>query len=304
MKLKFASCALLFLITLFIGNFTFSQEKLSFIVFGDWGRNGSFNQSENASQMGAWGEKYNISFIISTGDNFYPDGALSVDSPQWLTSFENIYTAPSLQKKWYVVLGNYDYHISPLPEIEYTKTSSRWYLPERYYSQTIKIDNTTAALFIFMDTTPFVKEYYTEDHSDAPMQDVNKQLAWIDSTLSSSNVQWKFVTGHHPVYTGGEHGNTVELVEQLKPVMEKHKVNAYFCGHDHDLQHLRIPGESVNYFVSGAGSKTRSCKDTEYTLFQKGGLTGFLVVSLSTTEMQAVFIDYVGNEIYKTAINK
>ena len=52
-------------------------------------------------QMGIVGEKLNIDFVISTGDNFYEDGLEGVDDPAFYKSFVNIYTAPSLQKIWY-----------------------------------------------------------------------------------------------------------------------------------------------------------------------------------------------------------
>ncbi|RZC52554.1 hypothetical protein C5167_020979 [Papaver somniferum] len=84
--------------------------SLSFLVVGDWGRRGSYNQCHVAHQMGGRiGEKLDIDFVISTGDNFYTDGLNAVDDPAFQESFVNIYTAPSLQKQWYDVLGNHDY---------------------------------------------------------------------------------------------------------------------------------------------------------------------------------------------------
>ncbi|KAG5395033.1 hypothetical protein IGI04_024996 [Brassica rapa subsp. trilocularis] len=86
-----------------------SDGTLSFLVVGDWGRRGSYNQSQVARQMGKTGMNLNIDFVISTGDNFYDDGITSPYDCQFQDSFTNIYTAPSLQKPWYNVLGNHDY---------------------------------------------------------------------------------------------------------------------------------------------------------------------------------------------------
>lgn len=47
--------------------------------------------------MGIIGEKLDIDFIISTGDNFYDKGLTGA----FFESFVKIYTAPSLQKRWY-----------------------------------------------------------------------------------------------------------------------------------------------------------------------------------------------------------
>lgn len=51
--------------------------------------------------MGIVGEKMEVDFIISTGDNFYKNGLMGEDDPGFEESFTNIYTAPSLQKQWY-----------------------------------------------------------------------------------------------------------------------------------------------------------------------------------------------------------
>ena len=51
--------------------------------------------------MGVVGEKLDIDFVISTGDNFYKDGLTGVSDPAFNESFINIYTASSLQKHWY-----------------------------------------------------------------------------------------------------------------------------------------------------------------------------------------------------------
>lgn len=51
--------------------------------------------------MGMVGDKLDIDFIVSTGDNFYEYGLTGVDDPAFEESFTNIYTASSLQKQWY-----------------------------------------------------------------------------------------------------------------------------------------------------------------------------------------------------------
>lgn len=51
--------------------------------------------------MGVVGEKVEIEFVISTGDNFYEDGLTGVHDPAFNESFINIYTPPSLHKQWY-----------------------------------------------------------------------------------------------------------------------------------------------------------------------------------------------------------
>lgn len=52
-------------------------------------------------QMGEAGEKLNVDFVISTGDNFYDDGLTDIHDPLFLESFQKVYDANSLQKPWY-----------------------------------------------------------------------------------------------------------------------------------------------------------------------------------------------------------
>jgi tartrate-resistant acid phosphatase type 5 len=117
-----------------------------------------FNLLNIFTQMGIIGEKLDIDFVISTGDNFYDDGLKGVDDPAFDESFTKIYTAPSLQKQWYsgkitppktikqqqkeekkvtcflfallcvAVLGNHDYRGDVLAQLSPTlrKLDSRW----------------------------------------------------------------------------------------------------------------------------------------------------------------------------------
>jgi tartrate-resistant acid phosphatase type 5 len=44
------------------------------------------------------------------------------------------------------------------------------------------------------------------------------------------------VAGHYPVYSVAEHGPTKQLVSRLMPLLHTYHANAYFSGHDHNLQ--------------------------------------------------------------------
>ena len=41
----------------------------------------------------------------------------------------------------------------------------------------------------------------------------------------------------------------------LQPILQRQRVAAYFCGHEHNLQALRSPGECTQHIVSGGGSQ-------------------------------------------------
>jgi tartrate-resistant acid phosphatase type 5 len=277
-------------------------EALNFLIIGDWGRGGDYNQTDVADQMNHYSHDYNVNFIISTGDNFYVNGVRSVDDPQWNSSFENIYHGGMLQKDWYVVLGNHDYRGSPEAEIAYTQKSRRWNMPARYFSVTKKIGKKDSVCFVFYDSSPFVKKYYEEEqYTKVKKEDTLKQLKWINNTLSSSKAQWKIVVGHHPVYSSGlYHGNTVELIGQLKPILLRNHVQAYISGHEHVLQHIKPKGDLIDYFISGAGSETGNTGDNGTSLFTNIS-PGFAFVSLTPDSLKLFFISYQGKLLYKAS---
>lgn len=284
------------------------EARLKFMVFGDWGRNGEDKQKEVANELGIVAKKFNPEFIVSTGDNFYPSGVASTRDHSWIASFEDIYTAHSLQGDWFVVLGNHDYRGNPQAEVDYTAVDRRWNMPARYYSKTyfINDDTTQGILLVFIDTTPFLSEYYIGDKHHVQGQDTAAQRIWIEKTLSEApaNIKWKLVFGHHPVYTGGGRMKAVETGEMkklFKPIFEKYHVNAYICGHDHNLQYIKPPG-FTHYLVSGAGSElSKTIVHPEGGVFARAE-NGFMDFSVYSNRLEVNVISWLGEKLFTTTI--
>lgn len=278
-----------------------SATGLNFVIFGDWGRNGEQDQTEVAAQMALIAKATKARFIISVGDNFYEDGVASASDPQWQTSFEKVYHDPALQIPWQVILGNHDYHGDCDAQLEYARSHPRWNMPARYFGKTQRLDDATTADFFYLDTTPMIKSYGRDHKTSAHVatQDVKRQMTWFKTALAASRAQWKIVIGHHPIYSGGEHGDTPELIADILPLLHENKVQAWFNGHDHDLQHL-VAGD-LNLFCSGAGSEVRPTRDTVHTKFAKSR-PGFTAVSLQPDVMHIRMIDNHGGLLYTVAI--
>jgi tartrate-resistant acid phosphatase type 5 len=285
-----------------------TQKPLRFIAFGDWGRNGEDNQKEVAREMGVVAKKFKPEFIVSTGDNIYPNGVRSTRDYNWIASFENIYTDQSLQTDWYVVLGNHDYRGDPQAEIDYSSVDRRWNMPARYYSKIFFIgeDSTNGVLLVFLDTTPFLSESYIGDKHHVQGQDTAMQRIWLEKTLAEApaNIKWKFVFGHHPVYTGGgrmKAKETVEMKNLFKPIFEKYHVNAYICGHDHNLQYIKPPG-FTHYFVTGAGAElAKTVVHPEGGIYARA-INGFMNFSVYGEEMQVHLISLTGEKLFSAKI--
>ncbi|MDX1547486.1 MAG: tartrate-resistant acid phosphatase type 5 family protein [Rhodothermales bacterium] len=277
-------------------------QALTFLAVGDWGRDGAQQQDEVAGAMAVTAEAIEADFVISTGDNFYPDGVSSTRDDQWRTSFEEVYQAPALQVPWYAVLGNHDYRSDPDAQVAYTALSDRWTMPARYYAVEYAVDDTTAALFLFLDTVSLVQSDEAEDAFGARVAAAaQRQLRWADSTLTASEAAWKIVVGHHPVRSASrKHADPPELERGLRPLLERHGVAVYLSGHVHSLQHIE-PAGGVHYFVSGAGSSARLV-GTEEGLRFAAGVPGFMAGVLTPRSLAVYFIDHSGVVGYATEV--
>jgi len=234
------------------------ENSINFLAVGDWGRNGEFHQKNVANAMSTEATRNHSSFVLSMGDNFYPDGVISTTDPQWNKYFEDIYTAYSLNIPWYTAFGNHDYRGSIQAQLDYSKISRRWRTSERFYSFEKIIPNSKIkAIFIVIDTNPFDETLNRNSHSDLDKQNKLEQLQWLDKTLFSTTATWKIIIGHHPLFTTGVRRNKMmDVRNAFLPIFEKHKVDFYFAGHEHDLQHQKPIGHT-HYFVSGVGSEIR-----------------------------------------------
>ncbi len=288
------------------------EFPLHFMALGDWGRNGEYDQLEVARQMGLWGAEHPNSFVISCGDNFYPSGVISEHDPLFHYSFENIYTAHSLQCDWYPVLGNHDYHADVDAQVRYSTVSRRWNMPARYYSKEISLkkdkkiksgekENTEdKVLLVMMDTDPFL-------HGDKSAY-AETEMTWLKNTLekASPDIKWKIVIGHHPMYTVGpriENYDTLTMRKALSKTFEENKVDVYLSGHEHSLQHLKPEGYT-HQFISGAGSELTSVTEgVPYSKFQMSA-HGFMYFSIDAKRLNVKAVSDTGKVLYETEIKK
>ncbi|XP_061361842.1 purple acid phosphatase 17-like [Gastrolobium bilobum] len=261
--------------------------------------------------MGKVGEKLDIDFVVSTGDNFYDNGLTSEHDAAFEESFSNIYTAKSLQKQWYSVLGNHDYRgdaeaqLSPvLKEID-----SRWFCLRSFI-----VDSELAEIF-FVDTTPFVQEYFTESAGhkydwrgiNPPKSYIINLLKDLEMALRESTAKWKIVVGHHAIRSIGHHGDTQELISQLLPILQANNVDFYMNGHDHCLEHISDTQSPIQFLTSGAGSKAwrGDIKETNrrgLNFFYDG--QGFMSVQLTQTYSNVEFYDVSGKVLHRIISSK
>ena len=273
---------------------------VDFFVLGDWSHTRS-GQRRVAGAMETTASGTPPRFVISTGDNFYPSGVTSSTDPLWAEAFENIYNARSLRCPWYVILGNHDHRGNTNAQVAYANSSSQWFMPSPYYHRREAVDGSVFAEFVFLDTDPIVGHRSTFWHRWINPAPADKQIAWLETVLRDSTATWKIVVGHHPICSGGPHGPSAGLVERVKPLLEKYGVQAYFNGHEHNLQYHADSG--VHYLSSGAGSDVRQLKDASKARFSATSL-GFLRGRLTPSSLTVDFINDDARILHTASIDQ
>jgi len=274
---------------------------IQFLAVGDFGTGGP-EQKDVAASMAKKAEAEPVTFIVSTGDNICESGVSSVTDPQWKEKFEDVYFQQSLQVPFYAVLGNHDYHSSTQAQIEYSRISTRWKMPDYYYSFSVPMSDTASIQFFCLDTNPLSSLDTAEVHALPDSGKQMRQVRWLERELSASHARWKVVVGHHTIYSGGSHGDNDGLRVLLEPVMAHYGVDVYLCGHDHHLE-LIAPVHGITYVISGAGGKRRDVTWRDNTLFAATNY-GFNFFRVSAKNMLIEFLDRGGNIRYVHEITK
>lgn len=301
-------------------------ESFRLLIIGDMGGidyspYSTFFERSTAYEMGKVADLYRPHAVLELGDNFYYDGVKDVHDSRFSTTFESVYTADSLFVPWYIIAGNHDHHGNVSAQVAYSNYSARWNFPDNFYYREFRISSSSSDTvgIAFVDTVLLCGNTKHDDHSGQPEHngDVNKTDKYWETVkgfLKHSKAKYLFTAGHFPIYSVGSHGPTECLIKDLQPMLEKYNVNGYLCGHDHNLQHLKIPAENgrkLDYFVSGMAnfinpSLEHKDKVPEGSLqfhnanyFTKGG---FLYAEATAQNMTFKFIAANGQALYTTIV--
>ncbi|CAG8574588.1 7827_t:CDS:2 [Funneliformis caledonium] len=292
----------------------YEDDKLDFLVFGDWGFQGKGigknhgNQKNVAFAMKKWAERYDSRFIINVGDSFYKSeegdhqGVDSVNDTKWKTAWLNVYKGKLAQIPWYSVAGNHDWYNNVTAEVDYSlNVNSRFFMPSLFYVRTSVFGNEekVKVTWIHIDTNLFYykydeikKEGMKEKFGTLGWDDegeIEEKLKWVEEQLiDQQDANWIFVVGHHPLI-----GKCVDnyYMPRLTTLFERYKVSGYFAGHAHTLEYqYPKPNSSVAYFTSGAGSRTSpGCNGKDWGAPE--GTFGFLHATIIGNEMNFEFVN-------------
>lgn len=273
---------------------------LNFFMCNDMGRNGYYDQKNIAELMGQMAEEIGPECVFAAGDVHHFYGVASTQDPLWTTNYEAIYAHPELMIPWYPILGNHEYRGNTQAVLDYAGVSRRWMMPARYYTKVFE-DDGVSVRFIMIDTSPLITRYRSnaEKYPDAGRQAIEPQLKWLEEQLAAAKEDWVIVMGHHPIYaeTPKTESERTDLQRLLAPVLKRHKVDIYACGHIHNFQHLRVKGSTTDFVVNSAASLARKVNAIDGTVFCSSE-PGFSVIAATKNDLRLTMVDKQGRALH------
>lgn len=216
-----------------IASNTPTQESLiRFAVIGDYGGGGK-PEADVAALVHSW----QPDFIITLGDNNYPDGAASTIDANigqfyhaYIFPYQGSYGEGADQNRFFPTLGNHDWNSSGAqPYLDYFTLPGN----ERYYD------------FVWGPLHFFALD--SDSREPDGVGSGSPQATWLRDNLATSTAAWQIVYMHHPPYSSGLHGS----VEWTRWSYREWGADVVLSGHDHTYERLLIDG--FPYFVNGLG---------------------------------------------------
>ncbi|HYE66014.1 MAG TPA: LamG-like jellyroll fold domain-containing protein [Pyrinomonadaceae bacterium] len=216
-----------------------SSNTVRFAVIGDYGSAGQPLQ-DVANLIKSW----NPEFIITLGDNNYPDGAAATMDQnvgqyfhEFIGNYKGSYGPGSAVNRFFPSLGDHDWGNVPTACPECVQPYMDYFtLPgnERNY------DFTWGPVHLFaIDSDPA--------NSTLGVQADQPQALWLRDRLAASTARWKIVYMHHPPYTSGDEPTNTAMRWPYK----EWGADIVLGGHEHLYERLLVDG--FPYIVNGLG---------------------------------------------------
>src|SRR4030095_8502578 len=269
--------------------------SVHFFTFGDWGT-GDTNQMAVAEETSSICLIQGCDFGLFLGDNFYTDGVLSVDDPQWKTKYEDVYgDHPSLQIPLYAVLGNHDWDgvANPQAEVDFDLQDKDpyWRMPAYSYSFALPVGPSPLVEVFVINSNLF----------DVPAQ------TWLEGALAASTATWKMVAFHHPIFDNGTAHPDDEkgIYPALRPLICG-KVDLLLSGHEHIFSHLRDVNDGCGYdqLIVGTGGRTLHSAGTDPRVLYTEANFGVGHFEIKENELRFRFFRATGEEAYSFSWQK
>jgi tartrate-resistant acid phosphatase type 5 len=209
------------------------EEVTLFAVIGDYG------QAENtaAFRVAEMIDSWQVDFIVTTGDNNYPDGeAATIDDNigqfyhRYIGSYQGEYNRGSEVNRFFPSLGNHDWSLGNIdPYLEYFTLPGN----ERYYD------------FVEGPLHFFILDSDTREPDGVGLS--SAQADWFQQAIEASTSPWQIVVMHHPPFSSGLHGSS----DWMQWSFAEWGADFVLSGHDHVYERLEIDG--LTYITNGLG---------------------------------------------------
>jgi 3',5'-cyclic AMP phosphodiesterase CpdA len=199
---------------------------LRFLAVADTG-SGNANQRAVGEQMAVRHRLRPVDLVVMGGDNIYPAGNLIDVESTFQQPYRELLRAGV---PFHAVLGNHDLRTdNGDPQVRYRPfgMAGRWYSLRR-----------GPVAFFMIDTNVNARWQH--------------QMPWLKKALAASDAPWKVVVGHHPLYSSGFYGDDPAAIARLTPLFERHGVQLYINGHEHNYERTR-PIRGTTFLTVGGG---------------------------------------------------
>ncbi|MGJ8672231.1 metallophosphoesterase [Rubritalea sp.] len=275
-----------------------------FTMIGDWGHAKDMTQQKAVAKgMTTYLAERKVSpdAMFCLGDNFYGKMNGGVKCSRWKNQFSEVYPKSVFPGPCHAILGNHEYDDQPKVKIEaqlgYSKfkPGTRWNMPAKWYRLDIGPAEKPLMTVLCLDSN------YSNKRDQLTAEEKAEQLAWLKDELAKPRkAPWLVVNGHHPLYSNGKYGDFPEMIEEWDALFRKHKVHFYFCGHEHDLQHLQLEDHPTSFVISGGGgAPIRPIRtNTERGPFTEG-VAGFTHLEVSHERFTVRHVDKTGAPLHE-----
>ncbi len=243
-------------------------NQIVFLVAGDTGRGNAMQRRTGKLMAEICKERRpqaGCDFALAPGDLIYNSGVRNVDDPKFASHFEVPFSDLGPLPIWSVP-GNHDWRQSGSvqAQIDYTakSPSGRWRMPSNHFD----VPGLPGWLHIYgLDTAVIDDLRHTSGENRNTLADLTKKQVQSAKEALCGKPGWRFLFGHHPVYSSGQHGREGPVAGKadeihkalVEPLIKGCKVQIYFAGHDHMQEHLPVETEKFEQVIAGAVSEVR-----------------------------------------------
>lgn len=232
---------------------TCSAQATRFAIIGDFGVSEGVDGTNGVNTLAVANlvKSWNPEFIITTGDNSYPDSREELLDPnigqyyhEYIGGYSGAYGPDPGVNRFYPSLGNHDYNGPP------PAGSSDPIKP--YLDFFPQIPDSSSGNHRYYDFVQGPVHFFVVN-SNGQDPDGNSsnsaQAQWLHTQLTASTSTWNLVYFHHPPYSSGNQGNSLFMRWDF----ETWGADLVINGHDHTYERFDIDG--FPYIVNGLGGK-------------------------------------------------